>query len=180
MGLDAEQLNSTIALCASLAAGSFAGAYRFIQAFLVEIDQRQTCALAGQMLCHRPAKPLAATGDDEAEQGVLHEVLGQVGDAGAGAVGVGTFENPAHLPQLVDHLVTDPADHLARTAPRRAKAVERVQHGSGIATEERQLFDQENGGSAPGGGDGRGRPGRPRADDHDIESAVGLCHWRNT
>src|SRR5690606_4911995 len=45
--------------------GALAGRHRCGQAFLVEVDQRQACALGGQMLRHRAAEPLAAAGDDD-------------------------------------------------------------------------------------------------------------------
>ncbi len=62
-----------------VATGALAGRHGCGQAFLVEVDQRQACALGGQMLRHRAAEPLAAAGNDDdlvfQLHGTLHPVV---------------------------------------------------------------------------------------------------------
>ncbi len=101
------------------------------------------------------------------------EVLGEVGDAGPGAVGVRPLDDRAERAQPGDDLVGDPADDLARARARREEAVERVEDRGRCPAEERQRVDEQRPRAAAGRRDGRGRAGRAAADDHDVEGAVG-------
>ena len=100
------------------------------------------------------------------------EVLREVRDARAGAIGVRPGHDRAETTQCLDHLVGDPADHLSGGRAGRVEAVERVQDRGRGAAEERQGVDQQRPGAAARRRDrGRGAGG-PGADHDDVERAV--------
>ena len=99
------------------------------------------------------------------------EVIGQVGDAGAGPVGVGPLHHRAEAAQAGHDLVGQAAHDLPGPGPRGVEAVEGVQHRRGDPAQERQLLQQQRPGSGAGGGHRRRGPGAARADDHDVVAA---------
>ena len=71
------------------------------------------------------------------------EMVGVVGDAGAGAVGVGALDDRTERPQRRHDLVADAADDLARRLARRVEAVEGVEDGRARAAQEGQLLEEQ-------------------------------------
>jgi len=69
------------------------------------------------------------------------EVLGVVGDPGAGAVRVGALHDGAQQAQADDDVVGDAADHLPGRLHRRVEAVEGVEDGGAGAAQEGLLLD---------------------------------------
>ena len=70
------------------------------------------------------------------------EVLGVVGDAGPGAVGVGPLDDRPQLAQAGHHVVGDAPGDLERPAARGVEAVEGVQDGRARAAQEALLLDR--------------------------------------
>ena len=103
-------------------------------------------------------------------------MLGEIGDSGAGAVGIRSFHDRADGPQGRHDLVGDPTDDLRGCGARCVKAVERVEHRGRDAAQEREFFDQQDLGSAPSRSDSGSRSGRAGADDHHVEATIEGCH----
>ena len=103
-------------------------------------------------------------------------MLGEVGDAGSGPVGVGPLDHTAETAESSNHVVADATDDFQCTLARRVEAIEGVEDRRGVSSQKGQLLDEKGPGPGSGCGYGGARSGRTGAHDHDVIRPEALGH----